>query len=136
MIMYLFDTDTIIYWLNGNQEIEEKVEAVGLDRIAYSIISQAELYFGAYKSNYVKENIDNIEILSEKLAILPFEDKAAGRFGQIKSDLKKQGLIILDADIMIASIALAYNLTLVTNNVKHFNRIPDLRLETWTQKTE
>jgi len=136
MIMYLFDTDTIIYWLNGNQEIEEKVEAVGLDRIAYSIISQAELYFGAYKSNYVEENIDNIEMLLEKLVMLLFEDKAANIFGHIKSDLKKQGLIILDADIMIASIALAYNLTLVTNNVKHFNRIPDLRLETWKQKTE
>ncbi|OQY48633.1 MAG: hypothetical protein B6247_24855, partial [Candidatus Parabeggiatoa sp. nov. 2] len=130
------DTDTIIYWLNGNQEIEDKVEAVGLERIAYSIISQAELYFGAYKSNYVEENIDNIKMLSEKLVMLPFEDKAANIFGYIKSDLKKQGLIILDADIMIASIALAYNLTLVTNNVKHFNRIPDLRLETWKQKTE
>jgi predicted nucleic acid-binding protein len=52
MIKYLFDTDTIIYWLNGNQEIEEKVTKRGIEKMAYSIISQAELYFGAYKSNY------------------------------------------------------------------------------------
>ncbi|EDN66804.1 conserved hypothetical protein [Beggiatoa sp. PS] len=61
MIMYLFDTDTIIYWLNGNQTIENKVNAMGLDKIAYSIISQAELYFGAYQSNYIKENLTGFE---------------------------------------------------------------------------
>ena len=128
MILYLLDTDTIIYWLNGNQDIEKKVNQIGLDKLAYSIVSQAELYFGAFKSNYVEKNIDNIRRLSEKLAMLPFEDKSAALFGQLKSDLKKQGTIILDADIMIASIALTYHLTLVTNNIKHFNRIPNLRL--------
>jgi tRNA(fMet)-specific endonuclease VapC len=133
MIMYLFDSDTIIYWLNGNQTIENKVNAIGLDKIAYSIISQAELYFGAYKSNYIKENLNNIQILSQKLTLLPFEDKAAKIFGELKADLKNQGLMILDADIMIASIALAYNFTLVTNNTKHFNRIPKLRLENWIE---
>jgi tRNA(fMet)-specific endonuclease VapC len=92
--MYLFDTDTLIYWLNGNQTIENQVNAIGLDKIAYSIISQAELYFGAYKSNYIKENLNNIQILSEKLTRLPFEDKAAKIFGELKSNLKKHGLTI------------------------------------------
>ncbi|MDM8558529.1 hypothetical protein [Candidatus Parabeggiatoa sp. HSG14] len=57
-----------------------------MERIAYSIISQAELYFGAYQSNYVNENLENIEMLSKKLAILPFENKAVDIFGHLKSN--------------------------------------------------
>ncbi len=60
----------------------------------------------------------------------PFDDKAANRFGRIKSELKKRGDILPDADIMIVSIAFANNLTLVTNRLKHFARIRDLRLKT------
>ena len=61
----------------------------------------------------------------------PFNDKAANHFGQIKSDLKKKGEILSDADIMIVSIAFANNFTLVTNNLKHFARIRDLAAESW-----
>ena len=61
----------------------------------------------------------------------PFDDKAAEFFGQIKSNLKKRGEILSDVDIMIASIALADNFTLVTNNLKHFARIPNLVHESW-----
>ena len=53
---YLFDTDILIYWLKGNQVIERKAVAIGLENIGYSIISLAELYFGAYNS----EQIDNV----------------------------------------------------------------------------
>jgi len=53
---YLLDTDTLIYWLKGNKNIEEKALTIGLDQLRYSIISHAELYFGAYNSEQ-KEKI-------------------------------------------------------------------------------
>ncbi len=75
--MYLLDTDTLIYWLNGNQNIERKAQSIGMDSLYYSVISKAELYFGAYNSSYVQQNLSNIQTLSQKLSIRPFNDKAA-----------------------------------------------------------
>lgn len=128
---YLIDTDTIIYWLKGNQEIEEKARQVGLEVIGFSIISKAELYYGAYYSAYTEKNLENIKLLENSLQIINFTDEAARIFGYLKADLKKSGNIISDADIMIASITLANDLILVTNNTKHFHRIYDLKLENW-----
>lgn len=131
---YLLDTDTIIYWLKGNQDIEAKACMAGLDALAYSIISHAELYFGAYNSEQVEKNLQAIQLLRQKLKLLPFDENSALIFGKTKSGLKKQGNIILDADIMIASIAQANNLTLITNNSKHFTRIPGLKIENWVNR--
>jgi len=129
---YLLDTDIIIYWLKGNVKIEKKSMSVKLKNIGFSIISKAELCFGAYNSSHVAKNTDNIRILSKKISVLSFDEAASEIFGRIKSDLKKSGKIILDADIMIASTALANNLILVTNNSKHFERIKGLKIENWS----
>jgi len=128
---YLLDTDTLIYWLKGNKSIEEKALAIGLDQLGYSVISHAELCFGAYHSEQINKNLLAIQVVSQKLALVNFNAESARLFGMIKADLKQQGNIILDADIMIAAIALSNALTLVTNNEKHFTRIPNLRIENW-----
>jgi len=130
-LKYLLDTDTLIYWLKGNQSIEEKALAVGLAQLGYSVISHAELYFGAYNSLQKDKNLQAIQLLNQKLELVDFSAGSAQLFGKIKADLKQQGNIILDADIMIAAIALTNELTLVTNNAKHFIRIPSLSLENW-----
>lgn len=128
---FLLDTDTIIYWLNGRESIEKKVIVVGFPHIVFSIISKADLYYGAYKSEYVEENLRSIRRLSDKIAVVPFDNDAADRFGAIKADLGTRGALITDADIMIAAIAIANDMTLVTNNVSHFQRIERLQLENW-----
>lgn len=128
---YLLDTDTLIYWLKGNKNIEEKALIFGLEQLGYSIISHAELYFGAYNSEQKDKNLKAIQVVNQKLALVNFNAESAQLFGMIKADLTQQGNIILDADIMIASIALSNELTLVTNNEKHFNRIPNLSIENW-----
>ncbi len=74
---YLIDTDIIIYWLKGNEKIEAKAVSVGLEHIAFSIISKAELYFGAHNSEHISENLDNIQIISETISLLPFDEAAA-----------------------------------------------------------
>ncbi len=131
---YLLDTDTLIFWLKGNQHIENKACLFGLDNLRYSIISYAELYFGAYNSQHIERNLQTMEVVKQKLQLVEFNEKSAQIFGKIKANLKQQGNIILDADIMIASIALSHELILVTNNSKHFNRIPNLQLENWIEK--
>ena len=128
---YLLDTDTLIFWLKGNQTIEQKALSISLGNIGYSIISHAELYFGAYNSEQITKNLMAIEIVKQKLTLIDFNIHAAQLFGKIKADLKQQGNIIMDADIMIASIALSNDLTLVTNNIKHFERIAELKIENW-----
>ncbi len=130
---YLLDTDTIIYWLKGNEKIEEKAVSVGLENIGFSIISKAELYFGAYNSEYIRKNIKNAHKVSETIATVHFDEIAAENFGKVKADLSKSGNIIPDADIMIASVALASNLILVTNNTNHFKRISRLKIENWAK---
>lgn len=128
---YLFDTDILIYWLKGNQAIERKAVAMGLENIGYSIISLAELYFGAYNSEQIEKNLKAIKIVQQKLPLFNCNDKSSQLFGMIKAQLTQQGNIIMDADIMIGSIAQANELILVTNNTKHFQRIPNLPLENW-----
>ena len=113
--------------------------AIGLEQLGYSVISHAELYFGAYNSAQKDKNLLAIQVVSKNLALVNFNAESAQLFGMIKADLKQQGNIILDADIMIAAIAIAIaiaianKLTLVTNNEKHFIRIPNLSLENWTK---
>jgi len=104
---------------------------IGLEQLSYSIISHAELYFGAYNSQQIEKNLNSIEIVKQKLTLTHFDANAAQLFGKTKAHLKQQGTIIMDADIMIASIAQSNNLTLVTNNVKHFKRINTLKIENW-----
>ena len=128
---YLFDTDILIYWLKGNQAIERKAVAFGLENIGYSIISLAELYFGAYNSEQIEKNLQAIKTVQQKLALINCNDKSSQLFGMIKAQLTQQGNIIMDADILIGSIAQANELILVTNNTKHFQRIPNLQLENW-----
>lgn len=126
---YLLDTDTLIFWLKGNQQLEVQASLLGLEQLSYSIISHAELYFGAYNSQFIDKNLLAIEIIKQKLHLLNFDETSAKLFGEIKAKLKQQGNIILDADIMIASITLSNDLILVTNNSKHFQRIPNLKDE-------
>jgi tRNA(fMet)-specific endonuclease VapC len=132
-VRYLLDTDTLIYWLKGDNDIDAKALAAGLDQLALSIITKAELYFGAYHSVQISQNLAAIAKLTQTLTIMPFDDVVADRFGALKAELKQRGSLILDADMMIAATALTNNLILVTNNQKHFGRIKGLRVANWRQ---
>jgi predicted nucleic acid-binding protein len=90
-----------------------------------------ELYYGAYKSEYVDANIAKIKTLEQSLEILPTGQETAEIFGKLKSRLESGGNRLDDFDLIIASTALAHNLVLVTNNEKHFQRIEGLRLGNW-----
>jgi tRNA(fMet)-specific endonuclease VapC len=93
-------------------------------------ITLAELKYGAYKSGRVQENLRLIEALIENVEVIPFTE-AIDIYAQEKVRLNKQGTPIEDFDLLIASSALAKKLVLVTDNLKHFERVHGLRIENW-----
>jgi tRNA(fMet)-specific endonuclease VapC len=128
---YVLDTNTCIYLINGNATLMKKVREIGVYSIGISNATLAELYFGAYNSQYVEANLLRIAKFKKNLSVYSDSHESACRFGQIKAHLKSRGLLIEDFDILIASIALVNDCILVTNNLSHFQRINDLRLENW-----
>ena len=128
---YILDTNICIYWLKGNRDIESKVLKIGFESVSISFVTLCELYFGAYKSQKIKDNISNIEKLKENLNVVESNSVVCETFGKLKASLVKEGRVIDDADILIAACALEEGAVLVTNNEKHFKSIKELELENW-----
>lgn len=128
---HLLDTDICIYWLKGRPEVKERLQVVGLDRVAISVITVAELYFGAYNSARVDENLTRACTFAKQITVLPLDDAVLAAFGRLKAELRRQGQPLPDFDLLIAATALAQERILVTNNVRHYKRIPDVQLENW-----
>ena len=90
-----------------------------------------ELLYGAYKSQHPDANLARIRAIEQSFEVIPTGRESADTFARLKSELERKGTRLDDFDLLIAACALARNLTLVSNNTKHFARIPGLRLETW-----
>lgn len=131
---YLLDTDTLIYWLKGDKNIDRKIQENTPSVLYISVVSLAELYYGAYVSDEVQNNIENIETLKKQFRIIKIEESIAEEFGKIKADLRKRGVLFGDFDILIAAISKRYNFKLVTNNVEHYKRIGNIVIENWKKQ--
>ena len=101
-----------------------------------SIITLIELYYGAHKSEKVTGNLAKVKRLETEFEIIPTGKESAEIFGMFKATLEKSGARLDDFDLIIASCAMAHNLTLVTNNVGHFKRIEGLKLTNWNMSPE
>jgi tRNA(fMet)-specific endonuclease VapC len=128
---YLLDTDICIYWLKGRESVLSKVDDIGLNNIFISMITAAELFYGAYNSQSVEKNLMTAKRFIDFFDVLDLSLEASEIFGRLKAELRQQGNLIADMDLMIASVALANNLVLVTNNTRHYARIEALHLENW-----
>jgi len=134
--MYLLDTDTIIFILKGNPVVEKNLLHHLNDSIKISVINLLELYYGAYKSKKVTSNLAKIKTLENSMEIIPIGKESVEIYGIFKARLEKKGTPMDDFDLILASCALANNLVLVTNNVKHFKRIEGLKLTNWAKYPE
>jgi len=130
--MYLLDRDTIIYNLKGDERIQQALRIHFHDPLKISIITLMELYYGAYKSKQIDANLAKVKAIEQSFEIIPNAQESAEIFARLKVALEIKGTRLDDFDLLIASCALTHNLILVTNNLKHFQRIPGLRLENWT----
>jgi tRNA(fMet)-specific endonuclease VapC len=128
---YLLDTDTCIYWIKDINSVRNKVREIGWEQIYICSITVAELYFGAYNSQRVAENLTRAENFIQNLPVVPLTDSALRKYGELKAELRRIGQTIAEFDLLIASVALVENYTLVTNNTRHYERINGLKLENW-----
>ncbi len=129
MKKYIIDSDILIYFLKGKKEVVKKLSQIPIDNLYISRINYTELIYGAYNSARVEQNLKIIEPFLENFKVLEFDKSSSLIFAKEKARLKKQGNIIADMDLMIASIAINNDCSLLTNNLKHFERIQDLKIE-------
>ncbi len=129
---YLLDTNTCIEFLRSkNVRLIQRVSAVSSADIKLCSPVLAELYFGAYRSAKRVQNLAKIKAFVAPFAILSFDEGAAGEYAGIRDYLESQGTPIGPYDLQIAAIARMNGLTLVTNNTREFQRVPNLLLENW-----
>ncbi|MBU3599832.1 type II toxin-antitoxin system VapC family toxin [Polynucleobacter sp. 30F-ANTBAC] len=131
MLRYLLDTNIVIYVLKRRPIKVLEVFNKNASRMAISSITLSELMYGAEKSQQVDKNLEAVEEFVSHLEVLSYDAKASQHYGQIKAKLEKKGQIIGENDIHIAAHAISQGLTLVTNNLKEFKRVPHLALENW-----
>lgn len=131
--MYLLDTDTVIYSLKGEPAVEKNLREHFHDPLKMSVITLMELYYGAHKSQKIASNLAKIKTLEISFQVIPIGEESAEIFGMTRAQLEKAGSPLDDFDLIIASCALSNNLVLVTNNVRHFQRIEGLKLTNWTE---
>ncbi len=128
---FVLDSDILIYFLKGRPEIVDKLTSCHIDMLFTTRINYTELIYGAYNSVKIEQNLAKITGFLSAISILEFDEKASLIFAQDKAKLKRQGIMIADMDLMIASITKAHQFTLVTNNHKHFERIDGLMIDRW-----
>jgi len=129
---YLLDTNVCIVYLNGrNIHLRNKLCQYNPYDIAICSVVKAELFFGAMRSHNPQCNLLKQKHFLSQFQSLPFDDKAAEIFGNIRAELAVKGTPIGPYDLMIAAIALAYDRVLVTHNVREFGRIDNLQIEDW-----
>jgi tRNA(fMet)-specific endonuclease VapC len=129
---FMLDTDTVSFVLRGEGEVGDRLIAHPPSEVCMSAITLSELRFGADKRRS-KRLHELIETISESVEVLPFDRDAATIFGRVCAALQTKGTAIGVFDTLIAAHALALNLTLVTNNTKHFNQVRGLKLQNWLQ---
>ena len=127
---YLLDTDSVSYAIRGQGQVAERIRLKLPSELAISSITYAELIYGAEKraSSKLTRSIDNF---TSQIEIVPFGSDSAVHFGKIAAFMANDGISIGQFDTLIAAHALAMGYILVTNNVRHFSRVPGLRLENW-----
>jgi tRNA(fMet)-specific endonuclease VapC len=129
---YLLDTDICIFLIRGkSDQLVKKVTSMSIDDLALSSITYSELEYGVAKSSNPEKNSMALQEFVIPFQILPWDSSCAQFYGHIRAYLEKKGRTIGVLDEMIASHALSTQLTLVSNNQKHFSRIPDLKLQNW-----
>ena len=131
MLKYLLDTNIVIYVIK-----RRPVEVLGLfnentGRMAIPSITLSELFHGAEKSDRVAQNLAVVEEFSSLLEVLPYTSRASQHYCSIRAALEKAGRPIGVNDLHIAAHARSEGLTLVTNNLAEFERVPGLLTENW-----
>lgn len=129
MTSYLVDTSVIVGYLRGKEEAIELLDSIE-GEINSSYVCLAELYEGIARANDLAKAKEAVQKFFNSLSnIYSVDENVAKQFGTLRAQLKKQGNIIEDLDLLIAATALVHDLTLLTFNKKHFTHVENLKVE-------
>jgi tRNA(fMet)-specific endonuclease VapC len=129
---YFLDSDICVYCLNGKfPSLTKKLLSRPLGDIKIPSVVAAELFYGAKKSAKYLQNAAKLRTFLKPLEIIPFDEKTAEHYGDIRASLELAGKLIGGNDMMIAAIVLSRGGVLVTNNTREFSRVENLSVENW-----
>lgn len=135
-MQYLLDSNICVYLMRKDnvkgENVIRKLMSVGWDNCFVSEYTVAELYYGAECSAHPKENIRKVQAFCQDFQVIPISDVLL-EFARQKALLRKKGLMVEDADIFIGSTATAFNLIMVTENIKHIGRLENIIVENWCE---
>ena len=131
--MYLIDTDIMIYALKGDPTVVGCFETHAADPKAISVITYGELLYGALKSARRQENLAKVRRTAELFPVVDTGMAVMETFASLKSELETSGKRLDDFDLLVGATALVLGYRLVTNNERHFRRIPGLTLDNWAK---
>lgn len=126
----MLDTDSVRFALRGQGHVAARILEHRPSDLCISAVTLAELRYGASRRKSTKLH-ELIDAFTANVVVMPFDEACATRFGVVASVLAERGSPIGEFDALIAAHAIALELTLVTNNVKHFSRVAGLRVENW-----
>jgi tRNA(fMet)-specific endonuclease VapC len=130
MPRYMLDADTVSYALRGHGHVGIRLLEHPPSEVCISAITLAELNFGAQAKRSLKIR-RAIRRFTHDIAVVPFDEASAERFGVVAAALAARGQPIGLYDTLVAAQALSLGLTVVTNNTRHFSRVPGLAVENW-----
>jgi tRNA(fMet)-specific endonuclease VapC len=135
VIRYLVDTNILGYFARRSFEplLARMERALDSKEVAMSVITRAETLFGLARLEPEDKRRRTVKLILEAFPCLAWTTEAADRYGDIAAILEKEGKSIGQMDTMIAAQALVADLTVVTHNIRHFERVADLNIEDWTK---
>lgn len=125
---YLIDSDRVVEYLKGRPSAVELLAELQVDSLAISIITYGEVYEGIYRGVDPRRAEQAFGDFLSPVRILGISRATARTFALVSGELRRRGLTTPAADLLIAATALQHDLTLVTGNLRHFERVPGLRL--------
>jgi tRNA(fMet)-specific endonuclease VapC len=134
MVAFLLDTNFCIHFIRGKAWARLALSKVQVPDVAVSAVTVGELFEGAHRSEQTEKEIRKAEAFLAPIEVIPFGREEAKVWGLVEASLRKQGKPIEAEDSIIAATAIRNDLTLVTGNTKHFDRIDGLRLIDWEKK--
>ena len=125
---YLIDTDFVADWLNNRPEAVSLLPTLEPEGLAISLITYGEVYDGIYYGRDPRAAEQAFLRFLRGVTVLPLTRTIMKRFARIRGQLRRQGLTIQDPDLLIAATALTHDMTLLTRNLRHFQRVPGLTI--------
>ncbi len=134
MMKYMLDTDTCIYIIKQKPvDVIDRFRRLQISQVSVSSITLSELEYGVIKSSKPAQNHLALAQFLAPMEILPYGDEAAQHYGKLRVYLEKHGTPIGSLDMLIAAHALSTGCILITNNVKEFERVPNLKINNWVK---